>query len=418
MKRFLLFFLGIYFFLLGKTSAYILIPMDKSQPNHLQAYGLVYHELLSGNSVDILLNFRGGSFLLWDDSTVMQKAYAKGILLENFSEEQFLRMKQRAEKENIEILRLERAPKIAIYKPPGTDPWDDAVQLALDFAEIPYETIYDEEVLKGKLNRFDWLHLHHEDFTGQYGKFYGFARNQEWYQERRLESEALAKKLGYSRVPELKKDVALAIQKYVYEGGFLFAMCSATDTLDIALAAQNLDIVDMVLDHTPVTLDYQKKLEYDKTFAFYNFQVIVDPYVYEFSDIDINPQEEGIVQNKDFFSLFEFNAKTDPIPALLTQNHVRNIKGFLGQTTAFRLSKIKPRVLILGQTLGTDRVKYIYGSYGKGFFSFYGGHDPEDYQHLVGDPPTDLNLYKNSPGYRLILNNIFMPAAQKKKQKT
>ncbi|MCS6983690.1 MAG: hypothetical protein NZM25_01010 [Leptospiraceae bacterium] len=412
-------FLTLKLFVLEPVLAtFILIPMDRDQLNHLQAYGAVYQMLDKGYTAEVLLNFRGGSFLLEESEALQELLHRYGISWERFGEEDLYRFEKQREKENLERLKLEKAPRIAIYKPPGTDPWDDAVQLVLDFAQIRYDTLYDEEVLRGELSRYDWLHLHHEDFTGQYGKFYGFARNQEWYQERRLESEELARKLGFSRVPELKKEVALAIQDYVSKGGFLFAMCSATDSLDIALAAQNIDIVDPLLDHTPVTDGYQKKLDFNKTLAFYEFQVITDPFIYEFSDIDINPQEEGIAQSKDFFTLFEFNAKTDPIPTLLTQNHVRQIRGFLGQTTAFRLSKIKPRVLILGQTLGSERVKYIYGSYGRGFFSFYGGHDPEDYQHLVGDPPTDLRLYKNSPGYRLILNNIFMPAAQPKKQKT
>ncbi len=396
----------------------LLIPMDDSQLDHLKAYGLVYQVLQAGGKAEVLLNYRAGSFTVPATPAVVQRAAQLNVTTQPFSAQLSAEIDRLTEKENIARLPLEKAPRIAIYKPPGTDPWDDAVQLALDYAEIPYQRLWDEEVLQGRLVDFDWLHLHHEDFTGQYGKFYGYARNMHWYQARRLEAEALARRLGYQRVADQKKDIALAIQKFTADGGFLFAMCSATDSLDVALAAQNIDIVDPAIDHTPLTPDYQKKLEYDKTFAFTNFAVITDPNIYEFADIDINPQRDGLLQHKDFFTLFEFNARIDPIPTLLTQNHRREIKGFLGQTTAFRLDKLKPRVLILGQTLGTDRVKYIYGSFGKGFFTFYGGHDPEDYQHMVGDPPTDLSLHRNSPGYRLILNNIFMPAAKKQKLKT
>ncbi|MDH5719057.1 MAG: asparagine synthetase B [Spirochaetia bacterium] len=399
-------------------NAEIFIPMDEGQKDHLKAYGLVYQTLETGDKAKILLNYRGGSFLLPETRFVKKNAVLSNISYERYSEEEKRIVKNKIETENVSELEFEKAPKIAIYKPPSTEPWDDAVTMALEYSGIPYKQLWDKEVLSGELLKYDWLHLHHEDFTGQYGKFYAYAKNMQWYESRRLLFEKTAASMGYKRVADQKKDVAISIQRFVAEGGFLFAMCSATDTLDIALAAQNVDIVDPLIDQTPVTPNFQDKLKYEFTFAFENFKVYSDPYLYEFSDIDINPQAEGILQNKDSFSLFEFNAHIDPIPSLLTQNHEKRIKGFLGQTTAFHIEKIKPRILILGQTLGTSRVKYIYGGYKNGFFSFYAGHDPEDYQHLVGDPPTNLNLHKDSAGYRLILNNILLPAAKKKKKKT
>lgn len=402
----------------GIISAKILIPMDDKQRNHLRAYGVVYHILMQGGKAEILLNYRGGAFLIPENQNYTKKAALMGVSFTTYSTSEHKEVQRQSQTENVDKLELEKAPRIAIYKPPTSEPWDDAVTMALNYAKIPYTQLWDKKVLKGKLRDYDWLHLHHEDFTGQYGKFYAFARNMQWYQKRRLAFEKMARSLGYTKVAHQKRDVALKIQSYVANGGFLFAMCSATDSLDISLAAQKIDIVDPLLDGTPISAKYNEKLEYSYTFAFEKFKVVTDPYVYEFSDIDINPQTEGIVSDKDYFTLFEFNAHIDPIPTLLTQNHVREVKGFLGQTTAFSLDKIKTRVIILGQTLGTNRVKYIYGSYQKGFFSFYGGHDPEDYQHLVGDPPTNLALHKNSAGYRLILNNIFLPAAKKKKRKT
>ena len=399
-------------------SAKILIPMDDKQRNHLRAYGVVYYILTQGGKAEILLNYRGGAFLIPENQNYTKKAALMGVSFTTYSASEQKEVQRQSQTENVDKLELEKAPRIAIYKPPTSEPWDDAVTMVLNYAKIPYTQLWDEKVLKGKLRDYDWLHLHHEDFTGQYGKFYAFARNMQWYQKRRLAFEKMARSLGYTRVADQKRDVALKIQSYVANGGFLFAMCSATDSLDISLAAQKIDIVDPLLDGTPISTKYNEKLEYSYTFGFEKFKVVTDPYVYEFSDIDINLQKEGIISDKDYFTLFEFNAHIDPIPTLLTQNHVREVKGFLGQTTAFSLDKIKTRVIILGQTLGTNRVKYMYGSYQKGFFSFYGGHDPEDYQHLVGDPPTNLALHKNSAGYRLILNNIFLPAAKKKKRKT
>lgn len=398
--------------------ASILVPMDEMQRDHLRAYGLVFSVLEKGEQAEIVLNYRGGAFIIPDRVETVRQATKLGVSLETMTAEIEGEIASQTQTANVSKLDLEKAPKIAIYKPPTTEPWDDAVTMVLEYAEIPFKQLWDREVIGQKLIEYDWLHLHHEDFTGQYGKFYAFAKNRQWYQKRRLVFEKMAKEMGYHRVADQKRDVALAIQDFVASGGFLFAMCSATDTIDISLAAKDIDIVDSLIDGTPITPNYNEKLDYSATFAFENFQIFPDPYVYEFSDIDINPQKEGIIREKDFFTLFEFNAHIDPIPTLLTQNHVRQIRGFLGQTTAFDLKKIKARTLILGQSLGTDRVKYIYGGYKKGFFSLYGGHDPEDYQHLVGDPPTNLALHKNSPGYRLILNNIFLPAAKKKKKKT
>ena len=408
----------IFFFFSRSIFAEIFVPMDETQKDHLKVYGVVYQSLQKGYKSKILLNYRGGSFILPDVDFTRKKAVLSNITHEKYSEKERLLVKNKIETENVSELEFEKAPKIAIYKPPSTEPWDDAVTMALEYADIPFAQLWDKEVLSGGLQKYDWLHLHHEDFTGQYGKFYAYAKNLQWYESRRLIFEKMAASMGYKRVADQKRDVVLAIQKFTADGGFLFAMCSATDTLDIALAAQNIDIIDPLIDQTPITPDFQKKLKFEYTFAFENFEIYSDPYLYEFSNIDINVQAEGVLQNKDSFTLFEFNAHIDPIPSLLTQNHEKQIKGFLGQTTAFNIDKIKPRVLILGQALGTSRVKYIYGGYKNGFFSFYAGHDPEDYQHLVGDPPTNLNLHKDSPGYRLILNNILLPAAKKKKKKT
>jgi hypothetical protein len=317
----------------------------------------------------------------------------------------------------MEVMHLEKAPKIAVYVPPGFKPWDDAVTLALEYAEVPYEKIWVDQILKGELQKYDWLHLHHEDFTGQYGKFYASFSGAQWYIDQQMLYENEAKKLGYRKVSEMEKDVVKTIKNYVGQGGFLFAMCSATDSYDIALAADNVDICDKMYDGDAPDPDAQKKLDFTKTLAFENFTLEMNPYVYEYSNIDVQLQEIGSAQN-DYFTLFEFSAKYDPVPTMLTQDHVNVVHGFMGQTTMFHKNLIKKSVIILAERQGTDQVKYIHGNYGRGTFTFYGGHDPEDYQHMVGSPPTDLNLYKNSPGYRLILNNILFPAAQKKKQKT
>lgn len=411
----ILFLIPLFLFSQGK----ILIPMDLKQTDHLKAYGVAYYALSKGFTVDWLLNFRGGSFLTDDNPEISSICRIRGVYFNQISGTEAARIitEIQDENNNMDIVRLEKEPKIAVYVPPGFNPWDDAVTLALDYAEIPYDKIWNDEVLKGELAKYDWLHLHHEDFTGQYGKFYASFANAQWYIDQQILYEKNAKKNGYRKVSEMMRDVSLAIKSYVANGGFLFAMCSATDSYDIALAAKNVDICDKMYDGDPPEPDAQSKLDYSQTLAFTDFKLEMNPYVYEYSDIDIQPAEIGNYEN-DYFTLFEFSAKYDPVPTMLTQNHVNVIRGFLGQTTAFRENLIKKSVTIMGKREGTNQVKYIRGDFGRGTFCFLGGHDPEDYQHQVGDPPTDLSLYKNSPGYRLILNNVLFPAAKKKKQKT
>lgn len=397
-----------------------LIPMDFAQTDHLKAYGVAYWAIEQGINLEWLLNYRGGSFLVAVFPGLEGECRIRGVKYEIISATEMNNIYSTIESENMERVLLEKAPKIAVYTPPTTQPWDDAVTLALTYAEIPYDKVYDEKVLEDKLLDYDWLHLHHEDFTGQYGKFYGAYRNAPWYREEVRSSEQIAATLGFPNVPELKKVVAKKIKEYVTQGGFLFAMCSATDALDIALSAEGVDIVDSPFDGDPPQPDYQERLDYSKTLAFQNFRLYTDPNRYEFSDIDIPPSFAPRIRDPetDYFSLFEFSAKYDPVPTMLTQNHVSVVKGFMGQTTMFNREKIKPSVIIMGEVEGTNEVRYIHGNSGKGTFTFYGGHDPEDYTHAVGDPPTQLELHKNSPGYRLILNNILFPAARKKKLKT
>ncbi len=409
------------FMLTGLLRAqYLLIPMDLSQNDHLKAYGIAYWVLTKNINVEWLLNYRGGSFLFSDSPVFENECRLRGVSFEKLNGGQVNAIYAEIESHNMERVLLEKAPDIAVYSPPGFQPWDDAVTLALTYAEISYDVIYDRKVLAGILENYDWLHLHHEDFTGQYGKFWGAFRNEPWYIKRQMEAEKLAHELGFAKVSKEKLAVAKEIRRFVENGGFLFAMCSATDALDIALAAENTDICDAVFDGDGIDPDYQAKLDFKKTFAFQNFKLITDPGIYEFSDIDVPPSYMPRVRDPetDYFTLFEFSAKYDPVPTMLTQDHVNVVKGFMGQTTMFRKNKIKPAVTIMGQVEGTDEVKYIHGNRGKGTFTFYGGHDPEDYTHRVGDPPTDLSLHKNSPGYRLILNNVLFPAARKKKLKT
>lgn len=398
----------------------ILIPMDLNQTDHLKAYGIAYWTLQKGIRVEWLLNYRGGSFLIQSDAAVERQCRIRGVLFEPVSGPGAAAIYQQIEQENMEVILLEKAPEVAVYTPPNTQPWDDAVTLALTYAEIPYETLWDEGVLDGRLDRFDWLHLHHEDFTGQYGKFFASYRNAAWYIQQQQFFESEARRLGFQKVSKLKLAVVQAIQSYVARGGFLFAMCSATDSYDIALAAQNTDICDAVFDGDPIDPDYETKLDYSPCFAFKDFRLYTNPMVYEYSDIDVTPLDRTTPRSgrDDYFPLFEFSAKYDPVPAMLTQNHAAIVHNFMGQTTGFHRDKIKDSVVIMGETANTDEVKYIHGNIGRGTFTFLGGHDPEDYQHFVGDPPTDLALHKNSPGYRLILNNILFPAAKKKKQKT
>ncbi len=397
----------------------ILIPMDLSQTDHLKAYGITFHALEDGLKADWLLNYRGGSFMIDQSDKIISECLLDEVSFEQISLAQASQIyaEVQSEDNNMDVVRLEKAPKIAVYVPPGFQPWDDAVTMALEYAKVPYEKIWNDEILRGDLSKYDWLHLHHEDFTGQYGKFYGSFSNAQWYIDQQLNYENDAKKNGFGKVSDMMKAVALTIKNFVGQGGFLFAMCSATDSYDISLAAENVDICAPVFDGDAADPDAQSKLDFSKTFAFKDFKIDTNPYVYEYSDIDIQPVEVGLEQN-DYFTLFDFSAKYDPVPTMLTQNHANVIKGFMGQTTMFRKNLIKNSVIILAERQGTDQVKYIHGNFGRGTFTFYGGHDPEDYQHAVGDSQTDLSLHKNSPGYRLILNNILFPAATKKKQKT
>ncbi len=398
----------------------LLIPMDITQKDHLKAYGIAYHILAERVNVEWLLNYRGGSFLVDQYPFIVQECRIRGVSFESISNNILLQMYGEIEKNNMEIVLLEKAPKIAIYSPPTKQPWDDAVTLALAYAEVPYRTIWDEEVLTLGFKDIDWLHLHHEDFTGQYGKFYRSYHTALWYIKQKEEFESLALKLGFPSVHEEKKAVAKTIKNYVGQGGFLFAMCSATDSYDIALAEEGIDAVHRVFDGTPIDPNAQSHLDYSKSFAFTDFNLITDPMVYEYSDIDYPPSNNPITRGAeaDYFTLFEFSAKFDPVPTMLTQNHVYTIKGFMGQTTGYHKSKIKKHIVLMGEDPASDQVKYLHGSYGKGAFAFLGGHDPEDYRHFVGDPPTDLSLHRNSPGYRLILNNVLFPAARKKERKT
>ncbi len=401
-------------------ASYILIPMDaESQKNHLKAYGITFWTLEKQLKVKWLLNYRGGSFLLPDTATIQQECQIRGVSFEVISNAKAEGILEEiaSPSQNMEAVVLEKAPKIAVYTPKGKLPWDDAVTMVLKYAEIPYETVYDEEVLNDGLLLFDWLHLHHEDFTGQYGKFYGMYRSSSWYIEEKKEAEALATKLGYAKVSEAKLDVALKIRDYVLGGGFMFAMCSATDSFDIALAAEGIDICEPMFDGDGSDAAYQNKIDFNRTFAFRNFLLERSPKVYEFSSIDTT-RKRAISKTTDYFSLMEFSAKWDPIPTMLCQNHTALVKGFMGQTTAFTRDEIKSNVLVLGENKTNGEAKYIHGIKGKGFFTFYGGHDPEDYQHRVGDAKTELDLHPTSPGYRLILNNVLFPAAKKKKQKT
>jgi len=396
----------------------VLVPMDFSQTDHLKAYGLAYWSLEHGQNVEWLLNYRGGSFLMNGLPEIEREARIRGVYFEELSAADVASIYAEIEENNMESVLLEKAPRIAVYAPPNVQPWDDAVLLALTYAEIPFTIVWDQEVLAGELENYDWLHLHHEDFTGQYGKFYASFRNADWYKEQQALYERKAREAGFSSVSEHKKAVARKIKEYIAKGGFVFAMCSATDSFDIALAAEGVDIVDTPFDGDPPDPHCQEKLDYSNTLAFKEFTLITNPMIYEFSDIDTSNEALKRGFDREYFTLFEFAAKYDPVPTMLTQCHVSVIKGFLGQTTGFNRGKLKDSVVILGEVEGTEEVKYIHGNYGKGTFTFLGGHDPEDYQHAVGDPPTDLSLHKNSPGYRLILNNILFPAAEKKQLKT
>lgn len=401
-------------------SSYILIPMDMTQKNHLKAYGIAFFTLQKDIEVSWLLNYRGGSFMCQFHSSVEDECIIRDVSYQVIADVQSTAILSEISsmENNMNEVRLTKVPRIAVYSPKSKLPWDDAVTLVLTYAEIPYDIIYDEEVITGMLPKYDWLHLHHEDFTGQYGKFWGNYRNAAWYIEDVKENETMAAKLGFSKVSQMKLAVVKRIRDFVAGGGYLFAMCSGPDSFDVALAADGVDICDVMFDGDPMDPNAQSKLNYENTFAFTDFKISTNPREYEISDIDVDPTIHIKNKKNDYFTLFEFSAKWDIVPTMLCQNHLSVIPGFMGQTTAFRKSKIKPHVTIMGETKIFDEARYIHGEYGKGTWTFYSGHDPEDYQHFVNDPPTDLNLFPNSAGYRLILNNVLFPAAKKEKRKT
>ena len=401
-------------------AAWLLLPMDETQTNHLKSYGMTYWVLSQEVEAEWLLNYRGGSFMFKYLQAFENELIIRGISYAVISDADALAIKQTisSPSANMNVMKLEVAPKIAVYSPSSKQPWDDAVTLVLTYAEIPYDVIFDDEVMLEKLPEYDWLHLHHEDFTGQYGKFYAAYGREKWYLDNQHQFENSARKHGFGKVSQLKLTVVKKIRDFAAGGGFLFAMCSATDTYDIALAAEGIDICETMYDGDPADRQAQRKLDFTPTFAFQNFQLTMNPFRYEYSSIDNQTHERGLTEDNDFFNIFQFSAKWDPIPTMLTQTHQHIIKGFMGQTTAFKKKLIKPEVVIMGETKAANEARYIHGIFGKGFWTFYGGHDPEDYRHLVGEEPTDLNLHPNSPGYRLILNNILFPAAKKKKRKT
>ncbi len=396
--------------------------MDESQKNHLKAYGIAYWALKGNLEIQWLINYRGGSFLIPNSKAISNECLIRGVSYDLISDAQSNSILSEISNPEVnqDAIKLEKAPRIAVYSPSGKQPWDDAVTLVLTYAEIPYDVVYDEEVFLDKLKDYDWLHLHHEDFTGQYGKFYASFHQAAWYQNEVRENEAMAKKLGFSKVSLMKLNTAKKIRDYVFSGGFLFAMCSATDSYDIALAAEGIDICETMFDHDPSEKDANSRLDYTKSFAFENYKLSMNPMEYEYSTIDTYSSRRQYAPNQknDKFSLFEFSAKWDPVPSMLCQNHESTLNGFWGQTAAFDKKYIKKGVLILGETKAWGEARYIHGDYGKGTWTYYSGHDPEDYEHRVEEPPTELSLHPNSPGYRLILNNILFPAAKKKKQKT
>ncbi len=395
----------------------ILIPMDLTQIDHLKAYGVAYRALVIEANIEWLLNFRNGSFLMDYDKRIEKDCAINGVLWEIVTPDKTLDIYHTIAENNMETIFLEKAPKIAVYIPENFEPWDDAVTLALEYAKIPYDQVWDEDVLKGNLMKYDWLHLHHEDFTGQYGKFYGSQRNTDWYKEEVRINEEMAKRLGFNKVSKMKLAVALVIKDYIEKGGFVFSMCSACDTYDVGLASHNTDICHNVYDGDSYDASANGKLDFSQCLAFENFQVILNPFEYEHSTIDVT-REAQVRGPKTYISLFDFSAKFDPVPCMLVQNHTALVKEYLGQCSGFRRNTIKSSVLILAEVSGTEEIKYLHGNFGKGTFTYLAGHDPEDYTHFVGDPPTELKYHKNSPGYRLILNNVLFPAARKKEQKT
>lgn len=408
-------------FFTGSQAAYILIPMDQSQKNHLKAYGIAYWTLQRNVEISWLLNYRGGSFLVQYMKNVETECSIRGVSFEVIADAQAsaILLEIADPQVNMENVKLHKAPKIAVYSPKNKLPWDDAVTLVLTFAEIPYDVVYDEEIMSGVLPLYDWLHLHHEDFTGQYGKFWAAYKNYAWYQDDVNINEATAKKLGFNKVSQLKLAVAQKIRDFVAGGGYMFAMCSAPDSYDVALSSEGVDICDVMFDGDPPDPNAKSKLDYENCFAFENFSISMNPYEYEISSIDVTEtRPKNLNESNDFFTLFEFSAKWDWVPSMLCQDHETIIKGFMGQTTAFNKKYLKSTDIVMGENKALNEARYIHGDFGKGTWTFLGGHDPEDYQHLVGDPPTDLSLHPNSPGYRLILNNILFPAAKKEKRKT
>jgi len=400
-------------------AASILIPMDEEQKDHLKSYGIAFWVLKNEQEVDWLLNYRGGSFLMHYDKRIEEECKIRGVSYTVLADAKATEIITEVSDPsvNMDLVKLQKAPKMAVYSPKSKLPWDDAVTLVLKYAEIPYDVLYDEEVIKGDLPKYDWLHLHHEDFTGQFSKFYSSYRYAQWYNDDVKAQQAMAKKLGFAKVSKMKLAVAQNIRDFCAGGGFLFAMCSGTDTFDIALASSNTDICGPMFDGDAIDPAAQSKLDFTQTFAFQNFSLDMNPESHQFSNIDVTPYRQ-VERTRDFFTLFDFSAKWDVVPSMLTQNHDKVIKGFMGLTTAYNKNRIKPGVTIMGEMKNANEARYIHGEFGKGQWTFYGGHDPEDYQHAVGDPPTDLKLHPNSTGYRLILNNVLFPAANKKKQKT
>ena len=419
-KSILLFSFVIILFGKQAHSAYLLLPMDESQSNHLKAYGISYWVIEKKVNVDWLLNYRGGSFMFPYHQIFEDECNIRGVSYQVIADAQAAAIVREiaAPDANMDVVKLHKAPKIAIYSPKNKQPWDDAVTMALSYAEIPYDVIYDPEVMDGKLITYDWLHLHHEDFTGQYGKFWARYKTAAWYINNQKIAEETARSLGFSKVSQLKLAVAQNIQKFVLGGGYLFAMCSAPDSFDVALAAAGVDICEVMFDGDPADPQAQEKLNYDNCMAFTNFRISQNPQEYEISNIDILPAKRHIEQKNDLFTLFDFSAKWDPVPTMLCQNHESVVRGFMGQTTAFNKNTLKSNVLVMGENKALKEARYIHGDFGQGTWTFYGGHDPEDYRHFVGDPKTDLNIHPNSSGYRLILNNVLFPAAKKKKRKT
>lgn len=419
MRYKLLLLTGFCLFFIHSKAIHLLIPMDDSQRNHLKSYGIAYWVLQRDVEVKWLLNYRGGSFLMQHSQQIENECMVRGVSYETITDGQASAILNEIARPEVnqDAVSMNKAPRVAVYTPPNKLPWDDAVTLVLTYAEIEYDQIYDEEIFNGKLSEYDWLHLHHEDFTGQFGKFWRTYQHMPWYQQEVNINKETAQRLGFLKVSEMKAHVSKEIEKYVLNGGFLFAMCAATDTYDIAHAAMGIDICGPMFDGDPADPHANEKLDFSRTFAFENFILEMDPHIYEFSNIDAT-DTRNVLRENDYFTLFEFSAKWDPIPTMLCQNHRNMIKGFMGQTTAFRKEVIKPNVLVMGENKPANEARYIHGERGKGFWTFYGGHDPEDYRHLVGDPPTDLSLYPNSPGYRLILNNILFPAAKKQKRET